>query len=69
MGGKIVYQRINYDSVASNLDSVNSRKTKPGVKIEDSAQKVRGTCLSITSICSAAYLTLIRITIDLLFQV
>ncbi|KAI3457166.1 hypothetical protein Pfo_013829 [Paulownia fortunei] len=42
MGGNIVYRRINYDSLASNLDSVNSRKTKPGIKMEDSAQKLGG---------------------------
>ncbi|KAK4438753.1 Glucosidase 2 subunit beta [Sesamum alatum] len=42
MGGNIVYQRTNYDSTASNLDSLNSRKTKSGIRMEDSAQKLRG---------------------------
>ncbi|KAK6134357.1 hypothetical protein DH2020_031898 [Rehmannia glutinosa] len=41
MGGNIVYQRTTYDSV-SNLDAINSRKTKPVIKVEDTAQKVSG---------------------------
>ncbi|PIN08985.1 hypothetical protein CDL12_18441 [Handroanthus impetiginosus] len=39
MGGNIVYQRKNYES---DLDSVDSRKTKPGIKMEDSASKLSG---------------------------
>ncbi|KAH6788889.1 kinase C substrate [Perilla frutescens var. frutescens] len=41
MGGNIVYTKLKYDS-ASNLDFVHSRKSKPGNKMEDSAQKLKG---------------------------
>lgn len=41
MGGNIVYQKINYDS-PNNPYTVNSRKSKPGTKMEDSSQKLIG---------------------------
>lgn len=40
MGGNVVYQTRNYDSV------VNSRKSKPGINTDDSTHKLRGTSLS-----------------------
>ncbi|KAL6550582.1 hypothetical protein OROMI_021070 [Orobanche minor] len=42
MGGNIVYQRINYDSVASNMDALNSKKTKHGIKMVDAIHKPSG---------------------------
>ncbi|KAL6504210.1 hypothetical protein OROGR_026133 [Orobanche gracilis] len=42
MGGNIVYQRINYDSVASNMDALNSKKTKHGIKMVDATHKPSG---------------------------
>ncbi|XP_041990012.1 glucosidase 2 subunit beta-like [Salvia splendens] len=42
MGGNIAYQKINYDLESNQeLDFINSRKAKPGVKMEDSSQKLK----------------------------
>ncbi|XP_041995969.1 glucosidase 2 subunit beta-like [Salvia splendens] len=42
MGGNIAYQKINYDLESNQeLDFINSRKTKPGNKMEDSSQKLK----------------------------
>ncbi|XP_057792412.1 glucosidase 2 subunit beta isoform X2 [Salvia miltiorrhiza] len=40
MGGNIAYKKLEYNS-ESNLDSVNSRKTNAGIKMEDSSQKLK----------------------------
>ncbi|KAL6573326.1 hypothetical protein OROHE_001785 [Orobanche hederae] len=42
MGGNIVYQRINYDSVASNMDALNSKKTNHGIQMVDATHKPSG---------------------------
>lgn len=42
MGGNIAYQKVNYDLESNQeLDFINSRKTKPGIKMEDSSQKLK----------------------------
>ncbi|KAL3619753.1 hypothetical protein CASFOL_034665 [Castilleja foliolosa] len=41
-GGNIVYQRTSYDSVASNLDAVNSRKTKHVITMDYTTHKPSG---------------------------
>ncbi|KAL1560635.1 glucosidase 2 subunit beta isoform X1 [Salvia divinorum] len=42
MGGNIAYQKINYDLESNlELDFIKSRKTKPGIKMEDSSQKLK----------------------------
>ncbi|KAL6578301.1 hypothetical protein OROMI_010629 [Orobanche minor] len=50
MGGNIVYQRINYDSVASNMDALNSKKTKHGIKMVDATHKPSGTFTFVVSL-------------------
>ncbi|KAL2245693.1 UNVERIFIED_CONTAM: Glucosidase 2 subunit beta [Sesamum indicum] len=60
MGGNILYQRTNYDSTTSNLDSRNSRKTKSGIKMEDSVQKLRGfdLCPGVSCDCCCGFPTI-----------
>ncbi|KAL3848810.1 hypothetical protein ACJIZ3_010692 [Penstemon smallii] len=42
MGGNILYQSMNYDSVASTRGSINSRKLILGINMEDSTLKLGG---------------------------
>ncbi|KAL6498065.1 hypothetical protein OROGR_028462 [Orobanche gracilis] len=54
---ELLYQRINYDSVASNMDALNSKKTKHGIKMVDATHKPSGfgPCPDVSCYCSRLF--------------